>query len=75
MKKHSNSGKYTKIKTGLYKESKCKFETFVKWNKELLIYLFFRLVLVYKVFSRHVSTVKPQKKKFLFEFEFDAMIA
>ena len=59
MKKHSNSGKYIKIKTGLYKESKFKFETFVKWNKELLLYLFVRLVLVYKVFSRHVSTVKP----------------
>ena len=46
----------------LYEESKCKFETFVKWNKELLLYLFSSLVLVYKVFSRHVSTVKPKKK-------------
>ena len=56
------------------KRVKCKFETFVKWNKELLLYLFIRLVLVYKVFSRHVRTVKPQKKN-LFDFEFDAIIA
>ena len=74
MKKHFNSGKY---KNRFYiKRVNVNLKLSLSRIKSCFFICYFRLVLVYKVFSRHVSTVvKPKKKNVFFEIEFDAMIA